>query len=129
MSDSPPRRPRPNGDSGGDPNFNWRGLVLLSLALLLVTGAFIPNKWIGHSHSIEYPKFLEKLRMKPETLIDRSKPLKIVIRPDSGNEFIEGYFRTESGQSESFQTQVQSKWLEPGALVKELASMEPPIAP
>jgi cell division protease FtsH len=125
MSDSPSRRPRPNGDPNGDPNFNWRGLVLLSLALLLVVSAFIPNKWIGHSHSIEYPKFLINLRTRPETLIDRTKPLKIVTRPESGNEFIEGYMRNpETGQSESFQTQVQSKWLAPGALVEELKALK-----
>ena len=36
------RTPR-NSGNGGDPNFNWRGLILLAAALILIAGAiFMP---------------------------------------------------------------------------------------
>ena len=58
---------RPNKDTkppraGGDPNFNWRGLVLLAVAVLFLAGAFLmKGGTIGNYQDITYGKFLEYL--------------------------------------------------------------------
>ncbi|MGY8660579.1 MAG: ATP-dependent zinc metalloprotease FtsH [Verrucomicrobiales bacterium] len=43
MSDNNPLNSDPRESRGGgkDPNFNWRGLILLSIAMLLIAGAFL----------------------------------------------------------------------------------------
>ncbi|MGI8601750.1 MAG: ATP-dependent zinc metalloprotease FtsH [Verrucomicrobiales bacterium] len=111
MSEPSPRRPRQSDREPGDPNFNWRGLVLFSLALLLVTSALIPGRMLTQAKNLEYPEFLQKLRAKPETQIDITKPLKIVRRLDTGEEFIGGYYKDEKDNSVEFRTPVLSEWV------------------
>jgi cell division protease FtsH len=128
MSDTSPRRPRSPGDGNpngsGDPNFNWRGLVLLALALLLVSSAFLSPKLLGQSKTLTYKEFREKLNARPETLIDREKPFLFVLRPETGAEFIEAYVKNESGVSERFTASVQSQWMERGGFVEELKALK-----
>lgn len=126
MSDPSNRRPRlnPSGEPTGDPNFSWRGLVLFAITLLLLSAAFMP-RFMGNVRRLEYPQFLEKLRAQPETAIDRSRPLLLVTRPDTGEEYIEGYLRSEGNTAEKFTTAVQSQWLR-DSLIKELEGLKGP---
>jgi cell division protease FtsH len=125
MSDSSPRRQRPSDsrDPNGDPNFNWRGLILFSLALLLVTSALISPRMLTQAKSLDYPEFLEKLRAKPDTLVDRSRPLKIVRRLDTGEEFVEGFIKDDRENSVSFRTPVLGEWVR-DSLMKELDELK-----
>jgi len=45
MAQPDPRSPKntrpPNGNGAGDPNFNWRGLVLFAIAVAMLGGAYV----------------------------------------------------------------------------------------
>jgi cell division protease FtsH len=125
MSDTPPRRPRSNDprEPNGEQNFNWKGLILISLALLLVTSALMSGRMFSQARAVDYPEFLKKLRAQPETLIDRSQPLRITRRLDTGEEFILGVMKDEAGNTMQFRTPILGEWVrEP--LMKELEELK-----
>ncbi len=97
---------------------------MLSLALLLVSTALFSNRFIGQATQLKYPEFLKKLEQQPETALDRNKPLVFVERPDTGQDFIEGYYLSSTGTSERFETQVSSQWLRDTGLIKTLAALK-----
>ena len=79
---APPDGPqRPQG--GGDQGFNWKGVVLLSMAVLLVTGGLFANTSQTKSE-IPYGKFLELLRAGQV-----EKNVRIVEDP-AGRHFVTG---------------------------------------
>jgi cell division protease FtsH len=63
MSQQPPRRPHqgdedPKG-SGGEPSFNWRGLILISVAVMLVAVAFKWKAGDASSTDLLFPEFIQ----------------------------------------------------------------------
>ncbi len=61
MAQPDPRAPKDRGrNGGGDPNFNWRGIVLFAIAILLLAGAFVfKNNPYGTPEKIELSRFEE----------------------------------------------------------------------
>ncbi|HEX8309953.1 MAG TPA: ATP-dependent zinc metalloprotease FtsH, partial [Chthoniobacteraceae bacterium] len=94
MATPDPRSPKgtrpPNG--AGDPNFNWRGLVLFAIAIALIGGAFIfkggPG---GNVKEISYPDFLDKLKAGE---IDRTKGLELISKPSTATDYLKGQLVT-----------------------------------
>ena len=106
MSDNNPLNSdssEPRG-SGKDPNFNWRGLILLSIAVMLIVGAF----WYsGNSRSqtdLGYESLLslldESAAAKTAGNVDSdplvrspsAKQLSLVRDISTGKVTVEGYF-------------------------------------
>ena len=57
----PPKDTKPPRNAG-DPNFNWRGMILLAIAVLFLAGAFLMKGGsMGNYQDITYAKFLEYL--------------------------------------------------------------------
>ena len=70
MAQPDPRSPKsnrpPNGNgNGGDPNFNWRGLVLFAIAIAMLGGAYVfhngSGPMMGGTKELPYPDFITAL--------------------------------------------------------------------
>ena len=98
MATPDPRSPKsnrpPNGDGNGtgDPNFNWRGVVLFSIALALIGGAiFFKGGAMGNVKELTYPELLAKLEKKE---ID-PKGVDLISEPGSATDFITGRMKAD----------------------------------
>ena len=89
---SGPNRPgQPN-----DPNassFNWKGLIYLALALMLVGAALFFPKDDRGTEVVPYPVFLQRLE---EGKIDLSKPVEAIRDLSTGEEFLRGHYIDKS---------------------------------
>ena len=53
--------PRP-GAGGGDPNFNWRSLILVAIAISLVAAYLVVRNGVAaNSHELPYDQFIKAL--------------------------------------------------------------------
>ena len=92
--DGPERRSGGNGP-GGDPSFNWKGLLWLSIALsLIATGVMYHSTPQGKS--LSYPEFLAALD-KDEVSTDKEKSVKIITSQGSALETISWYNTKDTG--------------------------------
>ncbi len=97
MAQPDPRSPkgnRPPNGTGGDPNFNWRGLVLFAIAIAMLGGAYVFNRgggaMMGGVTELPYPKFEEALE-KDQIVKDG---VDLISEPGSATDFITGSMRT-----------------------------------
>ena len=89
----PPDGPERRGN--GDQGFNWKGLLLLSIAVsLIATGLLWPRS--GGGAEISYQKFVEHL---DSGRIDTAKPVQIVASAGSVLETIHGSLLKEATES------------------------------
>ena len=95
QNNGPGRQGPPN-----DPNassFNWKGLVLLSLALLLIASAlFFPKDERG-TENVPYPVFIQRLEEGKIVLDDTKRPLEAVRDLSTGEEYLRGHYADGSG--------------------------------
>ncbi len=72
MSEPTSRKPRPNEPrEPGDPNFNWRGFILLSICLLLFAGAYLTrNIATPHPQELKFGEFVQLIK---DDKIDKEK--------------------------------------------------------
>ncbi|MEQ1860182.1 MAG: ATP-dependent zinc metalloprotease FtsH [Chthoniobacteraceae bacterium] len=100
----------PNNGGGQEPNFNWRGVVLFAIAVMLIGGAFVFNKAnpIGGSKEITFPEFAEALTKKEIITDDSTRyPVTLVAQPGSANEILRAWRRSSvTGQPEEIRTPV-----------------------
>jgi len=93
MSDSNPRGPndrnqRPDSpDDPGNASFNWRGLILLGLAVLLIGSALVLRGEDQNVKVMNYAEFLEELH---EGRINLDKPIEAVITEGRQEEVLKG---------------------------------------
>jgi cell division protease FtsH len=115
----PENRPNGNRPSNGapEPNFNWRGVVLFAIAVMLIGGAFMVNKTnpIGGSKEVPYPEFIELLK-KGELITDNPNfPVELISQPGTQNEVLRAHRRTSPNSTtapESIRTQVNLMFLQ-----------------
>jgi cell division protease FtsH len=94
--DPPPQRNN-NNRKNQDPQFNWKGLVLLAVSALFIAWAFISmsdvNKGglMGSSAKINFSEFQQLLR-DDKIICTKDKPLYLVKEPATGEEYLEGYY-------------------------------------
>ena len=76
MAQPDPRSPKgnrpPNGSGPAEPNFNWKGLVLLTIAIALFGAAYVFKGPMGNVKEVTYPQFVEMLKRDE---IDKKKGL------------------------------------------------------
>jgi cell division protease FtsH len=92
----PPRGDRPPRN-GGDPNFNWRGLVLFAIAIALIGGAFFfRGGAYGSPEELTLPQFYAKLDQK---LVRTEKPLELVVEEGRATQYLKGVYvrKTQQG--------------------------------
>ena len=112
MAQPDPRSPKsnrpPNGTGGGDPNFNWRGLVLFAIALAMLGGAYVfhsgGSAMMGGVTELPYPKF-EKALNNGQIVEDG---VDLISEPGSATDYITGSMRTldQPPKVVKFKTQV-----------------------
>jgi cell division protease FtsH len=113
MAQPDPRNPnnnnRPPRNNGGgqapDPNFNWRGLILFSIAVALIAGAYLANQGNARVMQLPYPNFVKLLDEKDALVINEKNPFDIVRDTQNLKEYLEGTMKTPEGPKR-FQTEV-----------------------
>ena len=112
MSDENPKSPkeqRPPG--GGDPQMNWRGLVLFAVALLLIGGAFLfPRGGFAQQETISNKQFLTLVGQGKVVSTDE-KPLEIVVDDARSTQSIVGVYKKTNPETKEevetpFRTQI-----------------------
>ena len=104
-----PRQPQ-GGDDQKPPenNVNWRGLILVFIAISLVAVAIMWNKDGGTGKELGYPELRELLSKGEgsELVYDENHPLHIQDVAGSSEEFIIGYRKSDGPEPEKFRTRV-----------------------
>ncbi|MDA0812183.1 MAG: ATP-dependent zinc metalloprotease FtsH [Verrucomicrobia bacterium] len=138
MSENKSRNDDPKGSN--DQSFNWRGLILFTIALGFIVGAIFYGQGNRGGDELTYPQFRE---LFPKTvgvgddastsgalkiISDDKKPLEIVIEPDKGRQLISGWYNKQVGDMTvptRFSTQFIVGWgatgTAPGEVEKLLA--------
>lgn len=90
----PQKEQRPPG--GGDPQLNWRGLVLLAIGLALIGGVFVFRGGnFTQTEEIPYPKFIQLLK-SGQIISNDTKPLEIVVEEGRNTQSISGFYKKKS---------------------------------
>ena len=115
MFDEDPPPQRNNNRKSQDPQFNWKGLVLLAVSALLIAWAFIGmsgsnQTLMGGANEKTFAEFQQMVR-DGKVICTKEKPLYLYKNMNTGVEYLSGYFRKPSadGKSEveaSFRTDV-----------------------
>ena len=94
MSDSPNTPPptnnanRPPGETGG---FNWKLLILLSVAMVFLAFAFMGNDANKAAKSLQYPQFRQAWEQGRVVLNNPEQPLKVVTSDTAYDATISGW--------------------------------------
>ena len=83
--------PRP-GAGGGDPNFNWRSLIIIAIFFILI-GAyyFAHNGPAAAAEEIRYDKF-QRYLTDGQVFEDDKHPLELLIEEGSSTQTLSGYY-------------------------------------
>lgn len=107
MPEGPERRGGP-GNGGGDQGFNWKGLLMLSIALsLIATGVIWKTDKPGKQ--LSYSDLISRLNEKK---VDTSKPIEVITSAGSKLDTISGNLIGDDGQSVRFYTQVNLEFVQ-----------------
>ena len=95
MAQPDPRSSKGNRSSNGgngDPTFNWRGLILFVIAILLIGGAFfLKGGPMGNVREIPYPEFK---RLLENDQIVKEKGIDLINEQSVGTHFLKAWART-----------------------------------
>jgi cell division protease FtsH len=97
MSEENPKTPKENRPpGGGDPQLNWRGLVLFAVALALIGGAFLFRGGnFTQTEEISNKQFLELLKAG-KIVSTEQKPVEIVVEEGRNTQAISGFYKRKS---------------------------------
>ena len=93
-----------------EPSFNWRGMVLLAIAIGLLGAAYLfKGGPMGNVKDVPYPEFVKLL---DEDKILKEKGIELVSEPGSATDFVRGWIKsTQPGlPPEAFKTQVNLQY-------------------
>ncbi|BCU77489.1 ATP-dependent zinc metalloprotease FtsH [Luteolibacter sp. LG18] len=107
MSDPQNSRPPQGPNRPGEPTgFNWKLLIFLTVALLILGVAFLNPNLGGSSRTIAYPEFREAWDQGRVILNDQKKyPFKIVTKESYANALITGWMQPKLVRPEKAQTE------------------------
>ena len=104
---------RPTKEKGprnaNDPNFNWRGIVLCIIAILLIGGAFVFKGPMNSPEEIPLYGFNDLLASK-KIVNDKAHPVEIVREDGRPTQWVKGYYRAAQGEDIPFRTQVDMEF-------------------
>jgi cell division protease FtsH len=104
-SRSPKGNRPPNGGGPAEPSFNWKGLVLLTIAIALFGAAYVfKGGPMGNVKEVTYPQFLDMLKREE---IDKKKGLELITEPGSTTDFLKGYLLTPPDSQVKAQVNLQ----------------------
>ncbi len=83
-----------NGAEGGDPNFNWRGLMLFMIAFALIGGVFLFPKTGAGVEEISYSSFLALVE-QGRIVSEPEYALELLVDESSRTQTLRGAYRTE----------------------------------
>jgi len=112
LDQRPPKdsRMRNNGN-GGDPNFNWRGVILLAAALILIAGALF-FKGPYSTPEDKTPGELVKMVQAGQIVDTKDHPLVVMVDDEKSPQYVEGYYKNlhTPGEETHFRTPVSVAW-------------------
>src|SRR5215211_9288294 len=88
---------RENKSRGNEPNFNWRGVILIVIAFSLIAMAMLFYR--GGMQPVEdvpYNRFLELLENK-QIANDKNYPLQLVVEEGRPTQTLRGYYIKPGG--------------------------------
>ena len=118
-----------NSGNGGDPNFNWRGVILLAAALILIAGALFFKGPYSTPEEITPDNFL-KLLNSNQLAITKEHPLEVLVDDQKGLQYLSGYYKNPRtpGEDIRFRTPVSVDW-NPRVLAEiQKAGIEPTVS-
>src|ERR1700752_4385916 len=97
MSEENPKTPKENRPpGGGDPQLNWRGLVLFAVALALIGGAFLFRGGnFTQTEEISNKQFLDLLKAG-KVVSTEQRPVEIIVEEGRNTQAIAGFYKRKS---------------------------------
>src|ERR1700752_972831 len=97
MSEENPKTPKENRPpGGGDPQLNWRGLVLFAVALALIGGAFLFRGGnFTQTEEISNKQFLNLVKAS-KVVAPEQRPVEIIIEEGRNTPAIAGFYKGKS---------------------------------
>ena len=97
MSDENPKPQKENRPpGGGDPQLNWRGLVLFAVALALIGGAFLFRGGnFTQTEEISNKQFLDLLKAG-KIVATEQRPVEIIVEEGRNTQAISGFYKRKS---------------------------------
>src|SRR2546428_13860716 len=98
-----------NKSRGSEPNFNWRGVILIAIAFALI-GLAVLFRGSAYSNveDVPYNRFLELLENK-QILTDMNYPLQLVVEEGRPTQSLPSYYIKQGAgpsQAQQFQTTI-----------------------
>ncbi len=111
MLDEEPK-PLRNNKRNQEPQFNWKGLVLLGASALIIAWAFFLKQSNTSSKEKNFAEF-KKIVTEGRLVADETSPIYLVEEPGTGIQYIEGHYREaglEGKPSSIFRTPVNIQY-------------------
>src|SRR5437667_4829601 len=103
MSQSDRNSQRENKPRGSEPNFNWRGVILIVIALTLLTLAVLFRSGAYQNvEDVPYYRFLELLDNK-QIVNDHNSPLLLVVEESRPTRTLRGNYQRQGGGAQPTQ--------------------------
>ena len=116
---------RNSGNNGGDPTFNWKGPVLIAVALFLIVGAVIFKGPYSNPEE-KTPEDTIKMIEAGQIINTKDHPLEVDIDDTKGPEYLSGYYTTHTpGEEIRFRTPVSVDWNKPVLDAVNKANLNP----
>ena len=112
LDQRPPKDQRSrNSGNGGDPNFNWRGVILLAAALVLIAAALFFKGPYSTPEEVS-PAELSKKLDASQIVVTKDHPLEVVEEDGKNLQYLSGYYRNPHppGEDIHFRTPVSVDW-------------------
>jgi cell division protease FtsH len=108
MFEDEPNQQRNNNRKTPEPQFNWKGLILLVASGLIIAWAFILNSdsrgLMQSGKEKNYPEF-QQLALDGKIICTKEKPLRLISVPGTGKEYLSGYYYKDSTTGDKTQTE------------------------
>src|SRR6185436_12070474 len=92
MSQPDRNSPKDNKSRGSEPNFNWRGVILIAIAFALIGLAIVFRGGPYQAmEEVPYNRFLELLENK-QILNDKNYPLNLVVEEGRPTQALVGFY-------------------------------------
>src|SRR6266446_5282946 len=103
----PDRNSQRDNKRNNEPNFNWRGIVLIAIAFALIGMALlVRNGGYANIEDVPYNRFIELLDSK-QIINDKNLPLTLVVQEGQPTQALVGYYRKQTAGVEQAKDEVQ----------------------